>query len=207
MPSPTRGEGASSNVAAEAPLHHARVNCRGRGAVAHRCIDADLPAGSSSTQYKETLVSPRLYIGTAGLSVWYSDDLGETLQRFWGTSGMYSETRVWALAAHPERPGELLAGTDSGIYRLDIAGGKWTHLPSAMDSLCVWSVARSPHDPDLILAGTRPPGIFRSTDGAKTWECVKAPLPQTCPAVLQPRVTRIAFDPDDPDLVFAGLEI
>ncbi len=75
-------------------------------------------------------MTPRLYIGTAGLSVWYSDDLGETLQRFWGTSGMYSETRVWALAAHPERPGELLAGTDSGIYRLDIAGGKWTHLPS-----------------------------------------------------------------------------
>ena len=75
-------------------------------------------------------MTPRLYIGTAGLSVWYSDDLGETLQRFWGTSGMYSETRVWALAAHPERPGELLAGTDSGIYRLDIASGKWTHLPS-----------------------------------------------------------------------------
>ena len=39
-------------------------------------------------------MAPRLYIGTAGLSVWYSDDLGETLQRFWGTSGMYSETRV-----------------------------------------------------------------------------------------------------------------
>jgi photosystem II stability/assembly factor-like uncharacterized protein len=149
----------------------------------------------------------RLYIGTAGLSVWYSDDLGETLQRFWGTSGMYSETRVWALASHPERPDQILAGTDSGIFRLDIASGKWTHLPSEMDSLCVWSVARSPHDPDLVLAGTRPPAIFRSTDGARTWERVKAPLPETCPAVFKPRVTRILFDPDDPDLVFAGLEI
>ena len=152
-------------------------------------------------------MTPRLYIGTAGLSVWYSDDLGETLHRFWGTSGMYSETRVWALASHPERPDELLAGTDSGIYRLDIPAAKWTQLPSEMDSLCIWSVARSPHDPDLILAGTRPPAIFRSTDGAKTWERVKAPLPETCPAVLRPRVTRILFDPDDPDLVFAGLEI
>jgi len=152
-------------------------------------------------------MTPRLYIGTAGLSVWYSDDLGETLQRFWGTSGMYSETRVWALASHPERPDEILAGTDSGIYRLDVASGKWTHLPSEMDQLCIWSVARSPHDPDHVLAGTRPPGIFRSTDGAKTWERVKAPLPETCPAVLKPRVTRILFDPDDPNLVFAGLEI
>jgi photosystem II stability/assembly factor-like uncharacterized protein len=152
-------------------------------------------------------VAPRLYIGTAGLSVWYSDDLGETLERFWGTSGMYSETRVWALAAHPRRPDELLAGTDSGIYRLDIAGGKWTHLPSPMDALCIWSVARSPHDPDLVLAGTRPPGLFRSTDGAKTWARVAAALPETCPAVMRPRVTQIVFDPDDPDLVFAGLEI
>jgi hypothetical protein len=126
-------------------------------------------------------MTPRLYIGTAGLSVWYSDDLGETLERFWGTSGMYSETRVWALSSHPDRPGELLAGTDSGIYRLDIASGTWTHLPSPMDTLCIWSVARSPHDPDLILAGTRPPAIFRSADGAKTWERVDAPLPETCP--------------------------
>lgn len=152
-------------------------------------------------------MTPRLYIGTAGLSVWYSDDLGETLERFWGTSGMYSETRVWALAAHPARAGELLAGTDSGIYRLDIASGKWTHLPSPMDDLCIWSVVRSPHDPDVILAGTRPPAMFRSTDGAKTWERVNAPLPETCPAVLKPRVTQIVFDPDDPRLVFAGLEI
>jgi photosystem II stability/assembly factor-like uncharacterized protein len=166
-----------------------------------------LLTGSSSAKHKETPVTPRLYIGTAGLSVWYSDDLGETLHRFWGTSGMYSETRVWALASHPERPDELLAGTDSGIYRLDIPAAKWTQLPSEMDSLCIWSVARSPHDPDLILAGTRPPAIFRSTDGAKTWERVKAPLPETCPAVLKPRVTRITFDPDDPDLLFAGLEI
>ena len=82
-------------------------------------------------------MAPRLYIGTAGLSVWYSDDLGETLQRFWGTSGMYSETRVWALAAHPQRPDELLAGTDSGIYRLDIAAAngptcprRWTRCAS-----------------------------------------------------------------------------
>src|SRR6516162_3204780 len=103
--------------------------------------------------WKGGAMTPRLYIGTAGLSVWYSDDLGETLERFWGPSGLYSETRVWALSSHPDRLGELLAGTDSGIYRLDIVTGKWTHRPSPMDTLCIWSLARSPHDADLILAG------------------------------------------------------
>jgi hypothetical protein len=41
-------------------------------------------------------MTPRLYIGTAGLSVWYSDDLGETLQRFWGTARRLTETRALA---------------------------------------------------------------------------------------------------------------
>ncbi len=136
-----------------------------------------------------------------------SDDLGETLQRFWATSGMYSETRVWALAAHPERPGELLAGTDSGIYRLDNRDRKMDP-PAHADGRTVHLVgcalaARS----DLILAGTRPPGIFPLDRRRENWQRVKAPLPETCPAVLKPRVTRIAFDPDDADLVFAGLEI
>ena len=134
---------------------------------------------------KDTRVTPRLYIGTAGLSVWYSDDLGETLHRFWGTSGMYSETRVWALAPHPARPNQLLAGTDSGIYGLDIPSGKWTHLPSEMDSLCVWSVVRSPHAPDLVLLSVPrerqlslhvPPGPSSST---WSWYSASPGLPAT----------------------------
>ena len=87
-------------------------------------------------------MTPRLYIGTAGLSVWYSDDLGETLQRFWGTSGLYSETRVWALSSHPDRPGQLLAGTDSGIYRLDIASEKMDP-PSLADGYALYLVGRA----------------------------------------------------------------
>ena len=149
-------------------------------------------------------MTPRLYIGTAGLSVWYSDDLGETLHRFWGTSGMYSETRVWALASHPERPDELLAGTDSGIYRLDIPAAKWTHLPSEMDSLCIWSVARSPHDPDLDPrrdAPARDLPLDRRRENLGARESAAA---GNLSGVLRPRVTRILFDPDDPDLVFAG---
>ena len=76
-----------------------------------------------------------------------------------------------------------------------------------MDDLCIWSVTRSPHDPDLILAGTRPPGIFRSTDGAKTWERVKRRCRKPARPCCSRASHRIAFDPDDPDLVFAGLEI
>jgi len=152
-------------------------------------------------------MTPRLYLGTIGLSVWYSDDLGENLGRYLSDAGLYSESRVWSLSHHPKLPGETLAGTDSGIYRLDRARAHWTHVPSPMDDRCVWSVAHSPHNPDIVLAGTRPPGLFRSENGGQTWRRIAAPLPETCRAVLLPRVTQIVFDPKDSSLVWAGLEI
>lgn len=152
-------------------------------------------------------MTPRLYIGTCGLSVWHSDDLGQTLTRMLGDTGLYSESRIWSLSADPSRPNELLAGTDSGIYRLDIAARKWTHVPSGMDKLPIWSIAQSPHDEKLLLAGTRPATIFRSTDGGKTWTDMEANFPETCQFVIRPRVTKIEFDDEDPDLVWCGLEV
>jgi hypothetical protein len=60
------------------PAHHERVST----------FDA-----TNNLVRKGEAMTPRLYIGTAGLSARSSDDLGETLQRFRGTSGLYSETQ------------------------------------------------------------------------------------------------------------------
>jgi len=152
-------------------------------------------------------MQPRLFLGTIGLSLWYSDDFGESLGRYLSDSGLYSESRVWALNRDPRVPDEILAGTDSGVYRLDRKTGHFTHIASPMDSLCVWSLARSPHDPSVILAGTRPAALFRSEDGGRSWRRLEVGLPETCRAVLLPRVTQIVFDSEDRDLVLAGLEI
>lgn len=150
---------------------------------------------------------PRLFLGTIGLSVWYSDNLGDSLGRYLSDSGLYSESRIWALARNPSVPDAILAGTDSGVYCLDQRRGRFEHIPSEMDALCVWSIARSPHDPDVILAGTRPAMLFRSDNGGNTWQQLDIPFPTTCRAVLLPRVTQIVFDPNDRDFVLAGLEI
>lgn len=152
-------------------------------------------------------MTPRLYVGTGGFSVWFSNDLGQTFDRLWGSTGLYSETRVWALNWHPDRPGEILVGTDSGVHRLDVASHKFTHLQSPMDAMQVWSIARSPSDPDLVLAGTRPGNVFRSTDGGQLWEKCNTGIPATCLYVGSPRVTKILFDPKEHNLVWAGLEV
>ncbi|MFQ5858827.1 MAG: hypothetical protein ACE5LU_24775 [Anaerolineae bacterium] len=60
-----------------------------------------------------------LYVATNGLSAWSSSNLGKTLMRMSSGTSMCSGSRVWALALHPSLPHVLLAGTNTGIYRLD----------------------------------------------------------------------------------------
>ncbi len=153
------------------------------------------------------MAEPQLYVATGGMSTWFSNDLGETLQRHWSTSGLYSESRVWALSAHPGAPGEILAGTDSGLYRLDRAANKWTHLPSILDKVHIWALARRPDDPNVILAGTSPAEIYRSDDRGLSWRPLGVPFAKTCPQVVIPRVTQILIDPQDPDAIWATVEI
>src|ERR1700722_14242782 len=91
-----------------------------------------MAGNTSEQQVREVAMSALLSVGTAGMSVWFSRDLGETWDRPYVESGLYSEARVWALASDPAGPGRLIAGTDSGLYRFDAATDLWTHLPSPL---------------------------------------------------------------------------
>jgi photosystem II stability/assembly factor-like uncharacterized protein len=168
---------------------------------------------------------PRLYIATNGLSVWYSDDLGETLVRMQSQTGLYSGSQVWALAREPQAPGAVLAGTETGLYRLDPASECWSHVPTPMDGRLITAIAHAPDDPSVVLVGTQPGGLFRSEDAGRTWIDLQVPIkPYTAlrfidgratvgvqdearPVRHWTRITQIAFDRDDPALVFAGVEV
>lgn len=152
-------------------------------------------------------MSVQLFVGTAGMSVWMSDDLGETWSRPYSESGLYLEARCWALSSHPRRPGEVLAGTDSGVYRWSTASESWRHLPSPMDAMNVWALAQAADDPDIIVAGTQPAGLYRSDNGGHDWRRLPQRFAETCPFVQTPRVTQVLFDPDDGETVWAGVEI
>ena len=90
---------------------------------------------------------PRLYIATNGPSIWYSDDLGESLVRMQSQTGLYSGSQVWALASSAQSPQVVLAGTKTGLYRLEPAHGAWSHIPSLMDGRLITAISFSPHDP------------------------------------------------------------
>jgi photosystem II stability/assembly factor-like uncharacterized protein len=168
---------------------------------------------------------PTLYVATNGLSVWSSTDLGETIGRLPSTTGMYSGSQVWSLACNPHEPGTIFAGTDSGIYRMEIAAGQWTHVVSLPGAALVTALTFDPANPDAIIAGTQPAALFRSGDRGKTWQAIDTAIKpfvtsgfyagdraggatQAASDVKHwARVTDIVYDPRDPRIVIAGVEI
>ncbi|MDQ6673674.1 MAG: hypothetical protein M3069_23515 [Chloroflexota bacterium] len=151
-------------------------------------------------------MSLALHVGTIGMSVWSSEDRGETFERRFN-AGLYGECRVFSLASQPAGGSRLFAGTDEGLYVRHPHDQSWEHIPSALDELPIWSLAQSPHDVKVMLAGTRPAMLFRSGDAGTTWTRLAAPIATSCAAVGRTRVTQILFDRHDPQLVWAGIEV
>ena len=109
-------------------------------------------------------------------------------------------------------------GGHSGVWRSNDGGANWTHseapqptpgqpVTGALTSPNVYDLAISPASNDIVFAATgddaRSPdrsGVYRSTDGAKTWALV-APAPQTGNLFV---VSQLAIAPDNPSLVYAA---
>lgn len=149
-------------------------------------------------------------IGTVGAGVWQSPNGGEKWRRSKMNLPFHAEPgeiQIRALAVYPQDPNRLLAGSEVGLYRSEDKGATWDLVESPIpDGAQIWSVAVHPTNPDIIFAGTKPPGLYRSTDGGAHWEKLPIPIAERCFAGA-PKVTNVVFDPRDPRSVWVGVEI
>jgi len=155
-------------------------------------------------------VKGTILVGTVGQGVMMSVDDGESWTRAGVRQGMHSDCIVRMLRSDPRRPDVVYAGTDFGLYQSEDGGTTWRWLDNPMKGSVVWSIAIDPRDPAVMFAGTgtpSTPGIFRSTDGGKSWGKLRVDIADECPNVGVPRPTGIAVDPSDDRNVWVGLEV
>ena len=155
------------------------------------------------------------YFGSTGGGVWKSTDGGLTWHSVTDKVKDMSPS-IGAIAVAPSDPNVIYAGTGeacirgdiiagNGVYKSIDAGKTWT-FSGLRDTLSIGRIIINPRNPDIVfVAALGHPfgpnaerGIFRTTDGGKTWTKV----------LFQDENTGgidLSFDPNNANTIFAGL--
>jgi photosystem II stability/assembly factor-like uncharacterized protein len=153
------------------------------------------------------------YIGFDNGGVWRSTDYGSTWEPLFDREPTGS---IGAIAVAPSDPKVIYVGSGAGIIRPDLstgdgvykstdAGKSWTRL-GLNDSQMIAMIDVDPRDPNrLFVAALGHPygpnaerGIFRSTDGGRSFEKVLYRDEYTS-------ANDVRIDPGDPNTVYAAL--
>jgi photosystem II stability/assembly factor-like uncharacterized protein len=152
------------------------------------------------------------YAGAASGGVWKSTDGGSHWKPIFDDQPAQS---IGAIAIAPSDPNVVWVGTGepfirsnvslgNGIYRSTDAGKTFAHVGLEKTGR-IARILIDPRNPDVVLAaaigtgyGPQPErGVFRTSDGGKTWERVLFVDENT-------GISDLATDPNNPRVVFAG---
>ena len=115
--------------------------------------------------------------------------------------------RIQSLAVHPARPYTLYVGVGSGnVWKSDNNGLTWTPIFENESTFTIGEIAIAPSDPDIVWVGTGEilmarssyagTGVFKSTDGGKTWANMGLHDSQ--------HIGRVLIDPKDANTVYVA---
>ena len=151
------------------------------------------------------------YIGLPAGGVWKTTSAGETWYPVF--DAITEVSSIGAVEVAPSNPNVIYVGTGdkvtggtnvgNGMYRSDDAGATWRHV-GLDDSRSIPSIIVDPRNADIVLAAaegnvltkSEMRGVYRSTDGGKTWQ-------RTLFINDSTGVQKIARAFDRPDVIFA----
>ena len=164
-------------------------------------------------QYSALLFDPltpeRVFLGHFPGGFFISDDGGHT----WRSSNLgIGNDGLFSLAAHPEHPERLFAGTYNGIIRSDDSGATWSDSSSGMPSeQWPFTVVIDDQDPAVMYTATKNGQnkgfcdrnhetfcgtVMRSTDGGESWRAIMDGLDPRAEYYM------IELDPRDHDVLY-----
>lgn len=142
----------------------------------------------------------------------------------WEFKGLENSERIARIVLHPENPDILYVAVlgalwgdsdDRGVYKTTDAGTTWTKLLYKNLSTGCSDLVMDPNNPDILYAamwdfrreahffrsGGPGSGIYKTTDGGKSWEEVRSGLPET----ILGRIA-LAIHPLETEAVYAVVE-
>ncbi len=161
-----------------------------------------VPAGGVPALAVDPGSPDRVYVAN-GVGLFRSEDGGASWQpAFNGLPRFLDQPpAVLTVEAAPSRPGVLYAGTsDGGVARSVDSGGHWrAGLQLGLSATFTSLLKFNPLRPNVVYLGQGSFGdrSYRSTDGGRTWQGFAR-------AVTQQGWNDLAFDPADPDLLYAA---
>jgi photosystem II stability/assembly factor-like uncharacterized protein len=157
---------------------------------------------------------------SVGDGIYKTNNAGET----WQKMGLEKTERIAKISIHPKNPDVVFVAAlgnlwnsspERGLFKTTDSGKTWEKILYVDENTGCCDVAIDPGDPDILYAGMwefrRTPwsfssggkgsGLFRSTDGGKTWSKITTGLP---PGILG-RVS-ISISPVRSGIVYALIE-
>lgn len=141
-----------------------------------------------------------IWVGTAGSGVLVTTDDGKTWSK---TEGIPQNVPISSIASDPKRPNYIYVGTIHSFYLSRDGGRTWLRRGGNLPLGNYASILVHPVNKDEIFVASaleNDGGVFFSSDAGMNWRRVDSKNM----VIPSRRVWAMAFDPNDPNRIFAG---